>query len=111
MSEGNGRLADPGAQLERTNLAWGRTSFSIAACGALLVREGLVDGQPLLVAAGGVTLGVAGVLWILVATRYVRKRSTEARHLLAGHPYAVRGITLLVALVSCMSMFAALLLR
>ena len=105
---GNGRLVDPGAQLERTNLAWSRTAFSVAACGALLVRQGLVDDIAAVVVVGGCTLATSVVLWLLAATRYTRKRSTGARHLLVGHVYAVRAVTLLTAVVSCTAASAAL---
>ena len=109
MSAGDGeRLLDHGAQLERTSLAWSRTAFSVAACGALLVRQGLIDDILVAVALGGCTLAASVVIWLLAATRYARKRSTGARHLLVGHLYAVRAVTVLTAAVSCTAASAAL---
>lgn len=109
-SEGSGeRLVDPAAQLERTSLSWSRTAFSVAACGALLVRQGLVDDLVPVVVIGGLTLAASVAIWLLAATRYTQKRATGARHLLVGHAYAVRSVTVLTAVVSCAAASVAML--
>lgn len=106
--DNNNRLVDPGAQLERTSLAWSRTAFSVAACGALLVRQGLVDELVAVIVLGGLTLATSVVIWLLAATRYTKKRMTGARHLLVGHAYAVRAVTILTAAISCTAASVAL---
>lgn len=100
MADGD-RLADPGAQLERTSLAWSRTAFAVAACGALVVRQGFVDDLVALVASGVAVLVLSGLIWLLASVRYSVARNGHRRHLLAGHRYAVRALTALVVLVSC----------
>ncbi|MGH3375498.1 MAG: DUF202 domain-containing protein [Actinoallomurus sp.] len=97
------RLADPGAQLERTSLAWTRTAVSIAACGALLVRTGFVDHFGIALACGAVVLVAAVAVFLLAAFRYHATKERPDLHLLAGHPYAVHGLTVLVILASCLA--------
>lgn len=109
MAQDPNRLADSGAQLERTSLAWSRTAFSMAACGVLVVRQGLVDDAVPLVVLGGLPLAASTVIWLLAASRYARGRSRPTRHLLIGHRYAVRTVTALAALVSCLAAAGALL--
>ncbi|MBO0892077.1 MAG: DUF202 domain-containing protein [Acidothermales bacterium] len=100
MARDANRLADPGAQLERTSLAWTRTAVSIAACGALLVRTGFVDHFVPALAGGAVVLLAAGAVFLLASLRYHATKGRPGLHLLVGHPYAVRGLTVLVTLAS-----------
>lgn len=100
MASGSNRLADPGAQLERTSLAWTRTSVSIAACGALLVRTGYVDHFVASLAGGAVVLLAAVVVFLFAGLRYHATKGRPGLHLLVGHPYAVQGLTVLVTLAS-----------
>lgn len=103
MAHDGNRLADPGAQLERTSLAWTRTSVSIAACGALLVRTGFVDHLVAALAGGAVVLVAAVVVFLLAGFRYHATKGRPGLHLLVGHPYAVHGLTVLVTLASCLA--------
>lgn len=100
--EGN-RLADPGAQLERTSLAWTRTAVSIAACGALLVRTGFVDHFPVALFAGAAVLVAAVAVFLLAALRYHATKGRPGMHLLAGHAHAVYGVTVLAIAASCLA--------
>lgn len=104
-----GRLTDPGAQLERTSLAWSRTAVAMAACGALIVRQGLLDHAAVLVGFGCLALGVSAAGWLLAAVRYTRKQAAGTQHLLMGHRYAVRAVTALTALLSCVAAVTAVL--
>ncbi|WP_433477827.1 DUF202 domain-containing protein [Spirillospora sp. CA-142024] len=54
------RLWDPGAQLERTALAWSRTTLSLIAAGLLCVR--LAPSAPGAAAAAAVVCGGAALL-------------------------------------------------
>lgn len=103
------RLTDRGAQLERTSLAWSRTAFSMAACGALLVRQGLVDEAAALVVLGCLALAASAAVWLLAASRYTRRRTQPTRHLLVGHRYAVHAITALTVAISCLAAVGAVL--
>ena len=99
---------DRAAQLERTALAWSRTSLAIVANGALLAQAGLVDNAVLLLGAG-LTVTVAGaVLWVLAATHYSALAGHRAGHLLAGRPIAVRGLSAFVTLLSLLALVAIL---
>lgn len=103
------RLADPGAQLERTSLAWSRTAFSMAACGALLVRHGLVENVVTLIGFGCLTLVLSATMWVLAAQRYTRRRTSRPQHLLVGHRYTVHSVTGLTVVVCAVAAVAAVL--
>jgi uncharacterized membrane protein YidH (DUF202 family) len=62
------------AALERTALAWERTAVSLAAVGAMLLK--VVDGGPLVEAAGLVLVAVAiAVVLVVVPVGYRRARA------------------------------------
>lgn len=53
------RTDDPGLAIERTALAWNRTSLGLAANAALLLRLGLEANEPLLASAASALVGAA----------------------------------------------------
>jgi uncharacterized membrane protein YidH (DUF202 family) len=75
-------LFDPGLQPERTELAWRRTTLSIAA-GSLVAMRLLPEifGHGLWVLPGAVGLVVSGLVWLAARGRY---STVTARTLLHG---------------------------
>ena len=75
---------DAGLAAERTELAWGRSSLALMACGAAIAKGipkmtgGL--GHPV---AGGLLLGVGAFAWLL-GVPYARARA-RASHTLERH--------------------------
>jgi hypothetical protein len=72
-------LFDPGLQPERTDLAWRRSTLSVAV-GALIALRLL----PPVLGPGGLTIGlsgllIAGLLWLL-AVRRARRTQQALRH-------------------------------
>jgi uncharacterized membrane protein YidH (DUF202 family) len=100
------RIYDPVAQLERTALAWSRTSIAILANGALLARTGLVHAVGLLADVGLAVALTGVVLWVLAATQYAARTGSQAGHLLAGRPRAVLGLAAFVTLLSVLALAA-----
>jgi putative membrane protein len=97
---------DPAAQLERTALAWHRTSIAILANGALLARAGLGHAVGLL-AGVGVAVALAGaMLWVLAAMQYSARAGSQSGHLLAGRPRAVLSLAAFVTLLSVLALVA-----
>jgi hypothetical protein len=88
---------EPGAQLERTALAWNRSLLALAVNGALLIRAASVSGG-WSAWVGVVVLLAAGVLWLVTSRAYRRVRGREVAHLLAGRPFAL-GFTAFVAAI------------
>ncbi|MGH3096900.1 MAG: DUF202 domain-containing protein [Streptosporangiales bacterium] len=99
-------LADPGAQLERTSLAWTRTAVSAAASGALLVRAAVQDGLASLLAFGSAVLVAAVAVWLWASVRYSLAAGKPQGYLLAGHRATVVGLAALAATVSVVALVA-----
>ncbi|MFD4461725.1 DUF202 domain-containing protein [Nocardia sp. NPDC058480] len=90
--------------MERTALAWRRTSLGAAACALLLVHEAAADGRPtwvLPLTAATVALLLAGVGWS-------RGRALDRGRAGAGHRF-VATTTLAVATVSLIAVVTLLL--
>ncbi len=70
---------DGGLAAERTELAWGRSTLALLACGAATVK-GLpkVTGTPAHPVAGALILGFGGLVWLL-GLPYARARA-KASH-------------------------------
>lgn len=95
-------LPDPGAQNERTRLAWSRTlagmTVTLLVFGRLLLRRG-----PALTAiVVGIGLLALGALWLTARARYVR----ALRALHAGRPVPGDGLLLLGTAAFCMLLAA-----
>ncbi|SEG53792.1 protein of unknown function [Thermomonospora echinospora] len=104
------RLADPGAQLERTALAWQRTALLIAINGALLARAATELG-PAAVVSGGTVIVVAVVIWLAAARGYRRGRGRTASSVLTAHVRATRALTAVIAVIAALDLTAVLLHR
>ncbi|TDD91399.1 DUF202 domain-containing protein [Actinomadura darangshiensis] len=92
------RLRDPGAQPERTALAWSRTTLSLVVAGLLCVR--LAPSAPGAAAAAAVVCGSAALM-----LRRTRMGLHARRHLPQGaaDPVSVlitTGLTVLLGLVA-----------
>ena len=79
---------DPGAQLERTALAWNRSLLALVVNGALLIRAAAVAGD-WTAWVGGVVLFATGLLWFVTSKAYRRVRGRSPGRLLAEGPFAV----------------------
>ncbi|RBM04804.1 DUF202 domain-containing protein [Streptomyces sp. PT12] len=72
------RARDPGAQPERTRLAWRRTTLSFALV-VVLAGRGLVVGEARGRAVGGVALALVALLWVgFLALAHRRLRDLTA---------------------------------
>lgn len=103
------QLADPGAQLERTSLAWTRTAVSAAASGALLVRAAVHDGLTALLAFGTAILVAAVAVWLWSSVSYSLAAGKPHGYLLAGHRGTVAGLATLAAAVSAVALVTTVL--
>lgn len=89
--------APPGAQPERTRLAWRRTTLAFVVAVALTVRGALYDPSP--AAYGAAALGaLAWLAFLAVAHRRIRSLSDPGRAGTAGRP--VRTAVLCVLLLA-----------
>lgn len=85
------RAAPPGAQPERTRLAWRRTTLTFAMANALAMRSALQDPGP--VAYGAAALGVLAWLgFLMVAHHRIRALTDRA-------PAAASGLSILAAVL------------
>jgi uncharacterized membrane protein YidH (DUF202 family) len=83
------RTDDPGLAIERTALAWNRTSLGLAANAALLLRLGLEADEPLLACASSAIVAAAWTYGRLSAGRN-RRAFRDARPV--ARPRALRAI-------------------
>ena len=89
------RTADPGLAIERTALAWRRTSLGLAANAALLLRLGLEADEPVLACAVGVVVAAAAA----ATWTYGRRSAAYNRRAFHGphpvsRPEALRAVAL-----------------
>lgn len=103
------QLADPGAQLERTSLAWTRTAVSAAASGALLVRAAVHDDLITLLVFGSVVLAAAVAIWLWSSACYSLAAGKPHGYLLAGNRATVIGVATLAAAVSTVALLTTIL--
>ena len=95
---------DESLAAERTSLAWDRTSLSLLACGAVVIKgvpvgEG-VEARP---GVGAAIVALAGVSWLLGLWNENRRRAAIARGDLVAEVSSLRrmaGSTALVAAVA-----------
>jgi uncharacterized membrane protein YidH (DUF202 family) len=104
---GDETVADLASQLERTAMAWQRTTLALAVTGALLLRFAATE-QVLLWPAGVAVLLLAGGLWVAAARAYGRHRGRRAGHVLMSRRLGL-GVLLVVGAVSAVSCYAVLL--
>jgi uncharacterized membrane protein YidH (DUF202 family) len=95
------------AQLERTVLAWNRSSLAIGANGALLAREGLTRGLAAVAVAGCVVAVVGAVVWVLSVGLYPAALERQAVNLLAGRAPVVIATALFVVALSAADLVLA----
>ena len=97
MTGEGSRPPDVGLAAERTTLSWTRTALVAAVLGALMLRTGLTDAEPWLV-AGAITAFVDAIAIALIG----RQRSTAVRRRLVdgGAIAAPIGIALVAALTT-----------
>lgn len=104
-------LLDPGAQAERTALAWQRTGLALLGVGAVLLRAGGVT-RPLSVVVGLLDVATGAVLGAVVApARYRRTllRVGQTQSPLARRScWAVTGCAIATSLAAAVSLVSAL---
>jgi uncharacterized membrane protein YidH (DUF202 family) len=88
------------AQLERTVLAWNRSSLAIGANGALLAREGFERSLSVVIGLGFGVVALAVVLWIASIGQYSPALERRATHLIADDDRAVVALAALAVALS-----------
>jgi hypothetical protein len=101
------RDSDAGAQLERTVLAWNRSSLAVAANGALLARAGFSRGLVVVAVAGCAVVVVGAAVWMLSVGAYPSAVERRAGNLLAGRRI-VTAVALFVVALSAADLALAL---
>jgi uncharacterized membrane protein YidH (DUF202 family) len=96
------------AQLERTMLAWNRTSLTMTANGALLARDGFTRSLVAVWAAGFVVVAVGVAVWILSAGRFDSAVDGNAAPPIAVRRGIVRAAALFVVALSTANLALAL---
>jgi uncharacterized membrane protein YidH (DUF202 family) len=98
----------PGAQPERTTLAWNRTTLALAGNGALVIHVGLEHGDELLAGAGFALLAFGVALWLQSVAQYsVGPIFRPGRPIACGR-IAPRSFAILVVAVSVIDFVALL---
>ena len=92
------------AQLERSVLAWNRSSLAIAANGALIARAGVERHLPAVIVAGAAVVAVGAAVWLLSTARYGSAASRRAGHVIAGHRTLVAAAALFVGALSLLDL-------
>jgi uncharacterized membrane protein YidH (DUF202 family) len=100
---------DPGLQLERTTLAWGRTALGLVANGALMLRFAReTHPQAFAYVVGAVTMASGVAVWVQSRLDYPRRNAA----LLAGkgslRPRALRLVHIAVLFATCGTGVAAI---
>lgn len=88
------------AQIERTVLAWNRSSLALAINGALLARAGLTRDVVALTGGGSAVVVVAAAVWLLSTSHYSAARDRRVGHLLVGRRDTALIAALLVVVLS-----------
>ncbi|HET9444395.1 MAG TPA: DUF202 domain-containing protein [Acidimicrobiales bacterium] len=102
---------EEGLAAERTALAWGRTSLSLMACGAVVVR-GLPTvtgerGRPLV---GGVIVALAALLWVQSLWNEHERRLALAHDNPGAEAAALRNLAVTTVAIGLVGMAAVVLL-
>jgi Domain of unknown function (DUF202) len=95
------------AQVERTVLAWNRSSLAVAANGGLLSHQGFTRGSAGLTAAGFAVMAVGAGLWLLSTGRYPEALGASATHVLGGHRAVVPVAAAFVVFLSVVDLVLA----
>lgn len=99
-----------GGQLERTALAWQRTSLLVAVNGALLTGA-VPQLGPVAAVLGGAVIATAVLIWLAASLGYRRSRGRRAPGVLAAHARATRALTALIIVIGAVNVVAVLLHR
>lgn len=100
---------DPGLQQQRTGLAWTRSSLVVAMNAVLVVRAGVVDAMPSLVAAGMVLLLAAVAVLLHGRRRHQRIVAALAVGRTPLDLAGARGLVVVTALIATAAVWAVLL--
>jgi uncharacterized membrane protein YidH (DUF202 family) len=94
----------PGLQAQRTTLAWSRTGIAAGVPAALLLRDSISSGSPLMTLTAVVALLVALVFWSAGGTiRRHRGVPAERRRCAYAAAATVTIVTLMVAALTAIS--------
>ena len=94
--QSNNLPKDPGAQPERTLLAWQRTGLSLALNGFLLMRNGMLHSESSLLASGLLAIVAAGLSYMSA-----RRRLTTVSGRIPAMHGGLLGLTICSALQLC----------
>lgn len=109
MTAAGAAVRDPGAQGERTALAWNRTGLSLGVNALLALRTGWVSGHVVLTVVG-VLLLLAAAAVVVYGNRRGRALSDHDAHLpsLAASPRSI-GLTATATMIACAAGVASVL--
>src|SRR5215212_1542750 len=95
------------AQLERTVLAWNRSSLAVAGNGGLLVHAGFRAGVFPFAVIGFAVITVAVFVFALTMRQYAAARKRRATHLVKHSPAAMAALAGFVVALSAADVVAA----